>query len=129
MSLKTTWYRDKLRNKSKRGVQGYPIATVTCYGPDDKYASKVVVGIIMVEGGEVEFLERWFPESMDARLDPEIAEGIVRFIQQHSAKTVVSPDGILGCPHEEGIDYPDGEKCRQCPFWTSRDRFTGETIQ
>ncbi len=36
---------------------------------------------------------------------------------------------IIGCPHEEGIDYPDGEVCPQCPFWARRDRFTGELLQ
>jgi hypothetical protein len=27
---------------------------------------------------------------------------------------------------EEGIDYPEGSKCPECPFWADRDRFTGE---
>jgi len=38
-------------------------------------------------------------------------------------------DRIIGCPHEEGIDYPEGQKCAQCPLWASRDRFTHDTIQ
>jgi hypothetical protein len=38
-------------------------------------------------------------------------------------------DRIIGCPHEEGIDYPDGQKCPQCPYWASRDRFTHDVIQ
>jgi hypothetical protein len=129
MSLKATWFRDKLRKKAKRGFQGYPVATVTYYGPDDKHASKVSVGIILEEGGEVDALERWFNETSDIRLDAEINERIVRFLQQHGAKSVVAPDRILGCPHEEGTDYPDGEKCPKCSFWTTRDRFTGEVIQ
>jgi hypothetical protein len=129
VSLKATWLRDKLRKKTKQGFQGYPVATVTYYGPDDKRASKVSVGILLEEGGEVAFLERWFNETNDIRLDPEVNEGIVRFLKQHDAKTVVSPDRILGCPHEEGIDYPDGAKCPKCSFWAIRDRFTGEVIQ
>jgi hypothetical protein len=31
-------------------------------------------------------------------------------------------------PHEEGIDYPEGKTCPQCPFWASRDRWTGESL-
>jgi hypothetical protein len=31
--------------------------------------------------------------------------------------------GLFGCPHEEGIDYPDGETCPQCPFWATHDRY------
>ncbi|MBN1449834.1 MAG: hypothetical protein JW963_02375 [Anaerolineales bacterium] len=26
------------------------------------------------------------------------------------------------------VDYPEGEKCPHCPFWTHRDRWTGEAI-
>ncbi len=129
MSLKATWFRDKLKKKAKRGFRGYPIATVTYYGPDDKRASKASVGIILEEGGEVDPLQRWFNEASDIRLDARVAEEIVAFLEQHGAKSVVTPDRILGCPHEEGTDYPDGEKCPQCPYWATRDRFTGEVIQ
>ena len=129
MSLKATWFRDKLRKKAKQGLQGYPLATLTYYGPDDKRASKVSVGIIPVEGGEVTALERWFNEISDIRMDAKVNEEIFGFLRHHGVKSVISPDRILGCPHEEGTDYPDGEKCPKCPFWAFRDRFTGEVIQ
>jgi hypothetical protein len=32
-------------------------------------------------------------------------------------------NGIFGCPHEEGIDYPNGGVCPRCPFWAEHDRF------
>ena len=129
MSLKATWFRDKLNMKAKRGFQGYPVATITYYGPDDRRASKVCVGIILEEGGGVAFLERWFNEMQDIRKDPEVNEQIVHFIGQHGAKSVVMPERILGCPHEEGKDYSEGEKCPKCSFWAIRDRFTGEVVQ
>jgi hypothetical protein len=44
------------------------------------------------------------------------------------AKTVVMADRIIGCPHEEGVDYPDGEKCPSCPFWATRDRWSGAVL-
>ena len=129
MSLKATWFRDKLRKKAKQGFQGFPLATITYYGPDLKAASKVSVGIILQEGGDVAALERWFNDVTDIRLDATVNESIVSFLRQHGVKSVVSPDRILGCPHEEGTDYPDGEKCPRCAFWANRDRFTGEIIQ
>lgn len=128
-SLKATWFRDRLKKKAKQGFRGYPMATVTYYGPSDSLASKVAVGVIQVEGGEVEPLERWFSEVKDVRLDPEINEAIVHFLQKTGVKSVVAPDRILGCPHEEGVDYPDGEKCPKCTFWANRDRFTGEVLK
>jgi len=128
-SLKATWFRDRLKKKAKQGFRGYPVATVTYYGPNDSLASKVAVGVIQVEGGEVEPLERWFSEVKDVRFDPEINEAIVHFLQKNGVKSVVAPDRILGCPHEEGVDYPDGEKCPKCTFWANRDRFTGEVLK
>jgi hypothetical protein len=118
-----------LKKKSRRGFRGYPVATVAFYGPDDKHATKVAVGIVASEGAGPDALERWFSEDDDVRKDPAIGSQILEFIQQHGAKTVVATDGIIGCPHEEGIDYPDGQVCPACPFWAHRDRFTGETIQ
>ena len=129
MSLKATWFRDKLRKKSTQGFQGFPAASVAYYGPNAAHASKVAVAIIMSEGAEPEVLERWFSENNDVRSDPQINESIVRFLQNHGVKSVVMPDRIIGCPHEEGVDYPEGTSCPQCPYWAGRDRFTGEVIQ
>jgi hypothetical protein len=41
---------------------------------------------------------------------------------------VIITDRIIGCPHEEGDDYPEGEPCPMCDFWKNRDRWTGEII-
>ena len=87
------------------------------------------MGIVRAEGAEVDELERWFSEDQDVRVDVSIAGLILTFIDQHAAKTVAMADRILGCPHEEGKDYPEGQKCPQCPFWAVRDRWSGEIIQ
>lgn len=65
---------------------------------------------------------------IDGRLDTAINEQILDFINQNNVQRVIMVDRIIGCPHEEGIDYPEGEKCPQCPFWASRDRWTGELL-
>ncbi|HET6891856.1 MAG TPA: hypothetical protein VFH31_12195 [Pyrinomonadaceae bacterium] len=62
------------------------------------------------------------------RHDDEIGHEIVRFITLHGVLPVVMTDRIIGCPHEEGVDYPEGEVCPECPYWRGRDRWTGETI-
>jgi hypothetical protein len=129
MSLKAWWYRDKFAKKRDRGFRGYPVATVAYYGPDDKRATKVAVGIVNTEDMEPGVLERWFSETSDVRTDTEILGAIVRFIEKHGAKSIVAADRIIGCPHEEGIDYPDGDVCPQCPFWANRDRWSGVGIQ
>jgi hypothetical protein len=54
---------------------------------------------------------------------------VAGFIVSHGVKSVVMTDGIIGCPHEEGIDYPEGTSCPKCPYWAGRDRFTKERVQ
>jgi hypothetical protein len=61
-------------------------------------------------------------------VDRAIGDALVEFIRLNGARSVVTTDGIIGCPHEEGIDYPEGKVCPQCPFWENRDRWTGETV-
>ena len=51
------------------------------------------------------------------------------FFLQHGVKQVAMSQGNMGCPHEEGTDYPEGTSCPQCPYWAGRDRFTHERIQ
>ena len=121
--------RSPLERKARRGFRGYPVATIAFYGPSDEFASKVAVGIVPAENAEADPLERWFSEDRDIRRDTTIGEEILAFIRQHDARTVVMSDRIIGCPHEEEVDYPEGEVCPQCPFWAHRDRWSGETIQ
>jgi hypothetical protein len=123
MSFKARWYKDKLAKKCAKGFRGYPVATIAYYGPDSKRASKVVVGIVVDEEADAEPLERWYSDTADVRADPHITEAMVRFIEANEARTVLSQNAILGCPHEEGIDYPEGQACPRCPFWEHRDRF------
>jgi Holliday junction resolvase len=104
MTFKVQWYRDKLAKKRDKGFCGYAVATIAFYGPDDTRATKVSVGIVAHEGADADPIERWFCKTTDARIDPEVAEAIVRFIDQRGAKSVVAVDRIIGCPHEEGID-------------------------
>ncbi len=118
-----------LKKKSRRGFRGYPVATIAFYGPDDVTASKAAVGIVNREDAPPDFLNRWFLEDGDARTDATITREILEFIQSHGVKSVVMTDGIIGCPHEEGIDYPDGEVCPECPFWANRNRWTGDVVR
>jgi hypothetical protein len=116
-----------LRKKADRGFKGYPVATVAFYGPDDNSATKVAVGIVINEDNEAKKMQRWFAED-DVRKDPTISKEILQFIKSNGVRSVVMTDRIIGCPHEEGIDYPEGQKCPQCPFWAGRDRWSGDML-
>jgi hypothetical protein len=126
MTLSQTWFLDRLKKKASKGARGYPVASVAFYGPTDKLASKVVVGITATEGADVEPLERWYSPNQDARKNPQIMKTVLHFLEAHGVRSVVMPDSLLGCPHEEGKDYPEGESCPHCLYWRGRDRFTGQ---
>jgi hypothetical protein len=89
----------RLRKKSRKGMRGWPVATVAYYGPNLSRASKVAVGIVSSENTEVTEMRDWKADHGDVRTDPEIAKEILEFIEVHGALTVVITDGIIGCPH------------------------------
>ena len=121
-------YKKLITKKVRKGQKGHPIATIAFYGPDNTRASKVVCCIINNEGAEAEPIQKWFTKT-DARKSEVILSEVTVFIEKNNAKTVTMIDGIIGCPHEEGIDYPDGEYCPECSFWKNRDRFTHELVK
>ena len=120
--------KSQLAKRAKRGFRGYPVATIAFYGPTAERASKVAVGIVLREGAEPDIMERWQSEEHDLRYDDEIGFVINAFLREHGVLTVTMVDRIIGCPHEEGIDYPEGKPCPECPYWSGRDRWSGEVI-
>ena len=115
--------RKRLRQRAKRGLHGYPVATVALYGPDD---TRATVGIVPAEDADATHLRRWFAEGADIRNDAGVTEEVLAFIDASGARSIVMTERIIGCPHEEGVDYPEGQACPQCDFWRGRNRFTGE---
>lgn len=118
----------RLQKKAKKGFRGYPVGTVAFYGPDNRFASKVAVAVITGEDEDPAVLERWFSDGEDLRTSAEIGERALAFFERHGVKSVAMIGTIIGCPHEEGVDY-EGPTCPLCPFWAGRDRFTHEIIQ
>lgn len=117
-----------LKKRANRRT-GFPLATIAYYGADDRQSSKVVVGIF--ENGDAEepaTVRKWFASDGDIRSNIDFHRQIVEFLQEHKVERVAMADRIIGCPHEEGVDYSLGGKCPECPFWANRDRFTGELI-
>jgi hypothetical protein len=119
-----------LEKKARRKTVEYPVATIAYYGPDNLIASKVVVGIILTEkDDDLAELKKWYSTGIDVRQDANINHQIIQFIEEKGVKRVTMVDRIIGCPHEEGIDYPEGGTCPQCPYWETHDRWTGELIK
>ncbi len=114
-----TW----LRRLADRGDQGYPFATLAFYGPDDRKASKAVLGIFASKDAEVQ-LHKWFRDSpnVDLRYDVKLQNTWIEIIRREGVRSLAMVEEINGCPHEEGVDYPVGQACPACPFWAHRRR-------
>ena len=108
----------------KRGIK-YPLAQVVAYGPNSHVASKLVASIVP-RPGPPSAIKRWTSEGQDIRQNPAIMAEVNAFIASHHPAETVHHDFIFGCPHEEGVDYPEGEECPRCPFWMNLDRLTME---
>ena len=123
--------RYQVEKMARRATKTYPLATIAYYGPDDTRASKVVVGIITKAESSPDALEKLYAanDTEDVRMSHAINTRILEIVEERGVQSVVMADRILGCPHEEGIDYPLGEACPKCPFWANRNRFTGDVIQ
>ena len=95
----------------------YPVGTIALYGPDDSTTTKIVAAVVKREKAEP-ILERWVGTAIGN--NPKVQRQIREFFDRHHVNSVVATDGNLGCPHEEGLDFPSGEDCPFCPFWAGK---------
>ena len=95
----------------------YPIGTMAYYGPDDKTTIKIAACVF--KGPNSETIRRCWVAT-DVRTSPNIQQEIKDFFEKHGVKSVSMSDENVGCPHEEGKDYPMGEDCPFCPFWAGK---------
>ncbi len=113
--------------RRSRGHSQFPVATIACYGPTPDHATKLVASILSRPGGDVTVSQIWTTLVGDVRHDPEVRDDVSAFLDAHAAHDTITAPRLLGCPHEEGIDYPVGEECPRCPAWAGVDRWTGRS--
>jgi hypothetical protein len=118
--------KDKLFNrlgkKAKRAPE-YPSATLALYGPDDddRHATKAVIGI-RVEDDDIAAMRTW--ELAAGNFSPEIVAEMDAFMEKYGVKTIIAPDGVIGCPHGDvEMDDAGGKLCPDpaCAFWVNKD--------
>ena len=107
---------DDLGSDTRQPPQ-YPIGTVALYGPDDKTTTKIAAGVILHDGAEP-ILRRWV--ATDVTTNPKVQQEMKDFFLRHGVRQVAMSQGNMGCPHEEGEDFPVGEDCPFCPFWRGK---------
>jgi hypothetical protein len=83
-------------NSLTAGNQDYSIATLAFYGPDDKKASKAVIGIILSKDAEAQ-LHKSFRESPDAdlRYDIKLQNAWIEIIRREGVRSLADDRGDL----------------------------------
>ncbi|RLC66193.1 MAG: hypothetical protein DRI48_05250 [Chloroflexi bacterium] len=109
--------RSRRRKPSSLPPVEYPIGTVAYYGPDDRTVTKIAAGVIESEDAEP-IMKRW--RGSDVATSSQVQKEIQEFFEAHKVQHVAVVDGVLGCPHEEGVDFPVGQECPYCPFWRGK---------
>ncbi|MHC4444086.1 MAG: hypothetical protein ACYTBZ_07565 [Planctomycetota bacterium] len=118
---------DRQRKKQQRArsraqaAKGPKLVTIAQYGPDDQTVTKVVAAVLREREKEARKLKRWV--GTDITQSPKFRQELLEFIHQVQPEKIVLTRGVIGCIHESGKDYPQGQACPFCPFWKNRDRW------
>ena len=92
----------------------FPIGVLVYFGPDDEKITKVIA-VVISNQTSTPILKTWV--TPDFKTDSKVVKDIAQYFLVNEISEVLMTDGVVGCPHDEGIDYPMGETCPHCPFW------------
>ena len=110
--------------KHRQELRKYPLGVITCYGFDDTTTTKITATVFAAPDDDAGRARSWMGSNIVH--SPEMQGEVAEFVVTHGVKTVVMSYGNVGCPHEEGLDYPTGEDCPFCPFWEGKQGNRGE---
>ena len=85
--------------------------------PQRETTTKLAAGVILHDGAEP-IIKRWV--ATDVTTNAKVQQELQDFFLQHGVKQEAMTEGNMGCPHEEGLDFPHGEDCPFCPFWKGK---------
>ena len=98
----------------------YPLGTVAVYGPTDKQATKVVASVVPFANARPTAVKKWSVGAGDIRENATIQSELSLFLKENLVARAIVTEEVVGCPHEDGVDYPHGSTCPFCPFWATR---------
>jgi len=113
--------RKKQREARRPPRADEAFVTIAQYGPDDKTVTKVVATVFRHPGDRGGKMTRWVGTGITE--SPRFRAELLELIKKAEVRQILLTRGVIGCIHEEGKDYPDGEACPICRFWRGRDRW------
>ena len=99
------------------------------YGPTDKQAIKIVASILPAAKAAALATRKWTSAEGDIRENASVQAELSGFFKEHRVAQAVVTEEIIGCPHEEGIDYQSGGTCTECPFWATHPNSRGRLLE
>lgn len=107
-----------MSNDAKSTVPvNFPIATVAFYGPDDQTVTKVVVCVFENRESKGN-MKRWVKSGV--LTDAAIEREIIDFVATQGVLSIARHTVVMGCQHEERVDFPAGGDCPVCAFWKGK---------
>jgi hypothetical protein len=103
--------------EGRKAKARHPLGVLARYGPDDKTTTKIAAAVFLHEGAEP-IMRRWV--ASDVTTNPKVRKELQAFFARHGVKSVAVTEENMGCPPEEGLDFPHGEDCPFCPFWKGK---------
>jgi preprotein translocase subunit SecA len=64
----------------------------------------------------------------DRQFFPALKRRAIIMMSLRDGRQTVRTRRIVGCPHEEEVDYPLNGVCPHCPFWATHERFTHQLL-
>jgi hypothetical protein len=104
----------QLRNVINEKAE-FPIGTLVYFGPDNSIVTKIVAVVIQSKDSNP-ILKSWSGPGIISSQTNVLEIG--QFFMENQVENIIMTNGIVGCPHDEGVDYPAGEECPYCPFWS-----------
>lgn len=77
-----------------------------------------MAAIVGGEDQEPSVIKKWLGDNVAK--DPKVKRTIKSFLKKFKVKTTIITASPIGCPHEEGVDFPDGGDCPECSFWKGK---------
>ncbi len=112
MDRKLVANKKRLAKKAKRGFRGFPVGSLTYYGPDDSRASKLVAGIIEQLPSMGNLYVTIDIDSLDPSIAPGTGSPAVDGLLYHELREIL--EGVAAKGHVVGFDLtevspgPDG---------------------
>jgi hypothetical protein len=117
----TNKINDKLLSHLKKAIKekkNFPIGILVHFGPDSETITKTVAVVVQRKNATLS-IKSW--NTPDISSNPKIAKDIGNYFKQNLVEEILMTDGVAGCPHDEGVDYPRGSDCPHCPYWSETE--------